>query len=210
MCGRAPTELTRTASPGTSSLTILLLDDNDTFYANNSDGNWYSWNNGWGSVAGDPRGGSSNSVSPNSVSPSGTTIPVSAQIVDGAANVWMRSGGIFYENGIARTSSRPSCCFITMTRFTQTTRTAIGIHGTTAGDPLRAIREGVSSDSVLSDWSRWAGRRSRLCPGGLRVRSPLQAAPWETSPLCKRRSPCKRPRQGPPSISVPTSPRFPR
>src|SRR3954447_637509 len=89
----------------TGAVTILLLYYNNTIYANNSDGNWYSWNNGWQSTTGDPRGGGGGGGGGGSTSPSGATIPTASQIVDGAGNVWTRSGGSFQVNGNSVTSS---------------------------------------------------------------------------------------------------------
>lgn len=102
----------------TGAMTTLLLYYNNIIYASNDDGNWYSWakwyswGDGWGQVAGDPRGGSTNTDTTtndnnttNIASSSGTTIPSAAQIVDSAGNVWTRSGSSFYFNGIAKTSS---------------------------------------------------------------------------------------------------------
>ena len=42
-------------NPITSTITRLLLYYNDTLYASNADGNWYSWHHGWRHKAGDPR-----------------------------------------------------------------------------------------------------------------------------------------------------------
>jgi len=89
--------------PITGKITTLLLYYNNTIYASNSDGNWYLWNNGWQSTAGDPRGG--NGAGGGSASPNGTTIPTASQIVDGGGNVWTRSGGSFHVNGTSVTSS---------------------------------------------------------------------------------------------------------
>ena len=89
----------------TGAITGLLLYYNNTIYAKNSDGNWYSWNNGCQSATGDPRGGGGGGGGGGSTSTNGTTIPTASQIVDSAGNVWTRSGGTFNVNGTSVTSS---------------------------------------------------------------------------------------------------------
>ena len=69
-----------------------LLFDNGSIYVGSTFGTWWLWNGtGWGQVAGDPR----------APSPSGTTMPPSAQIVDLQHGVWtVDGGGICYLNGV--------------------------------------------------------------------------------------------------------------
>src|ERR1700753_427037 len=79
------------ALAGYSNAVTLLLYANDLIYQENSAGGWWSWNgNTWVSDS-DPR---------LAASPSGTTIPSAAQIVDGSGDVWAVSGGLIYENGV--------------------------------------------------------------------------------------------------------------
>ncbi len=81
------------ALAGYSNEVTLLIYDNNTIYQENAAGGWWSWINGAWVSSGDPR--------LSVPSPSGTTIPTVAQIIDNLGNVWTVSGGIVYENGAA-------------------------------------------------------------------------------------------------------------
>jgi co-chaperonin GroES (HSP10) len=66
-----------------------LLYENNTFYHENTEGNWYTWSGGkW--VA---------SSNPAKVSASGANIPATAEITDSSGNIWAVSGGGVYKNG---------------------------------------------------------------------------------------------------------------
>ena len=80
------------ALAGYSANVTLLLYFNATIYQENASGNWWSWNGSAWLAGSDPRA--------VGASPSGTTIPSAAQIIDSADNVWAVSGGIIYENGV--------------------------------------------------------------------------------------------------------------
>jgi len=78
------------APAGYSKNVTLLLYDDAVIYQENAAGGWWSWSGGSWVSSSDPR---------KHASPSGTTIPGSAQITDASGNVWTVSAGVIYENG---------------------------------------------------------------------------------------------------------------
>jgi YVTN family beta-propeller protein len=94
--------------PTPSSGVILLLCYGGVVYQENSQHNWWLWDDNTAQVA-EPYGSPSNlwasSSDPRVISAGGAAIPVATQIVDSGHAVWTMSGGQAYENGKLTPSS---------------------------------------------------------------------------------------------------------